>query len=261
MRVRVTSPLLYMGRVGLARMTDLLFPPQCPISGAPLLRQGTLSPEAWARFHHLTAPWCEGCGSPFDDPSQGPLCASCAAPKGFAGRLTGPRKLDKLRSSLVYDESSGPPILALKYGDRHDGVAAFGAMMAKTARELLPEVGQALLVPVPLHSSRLRKRRYNQAGLLADAVGRELGLEVDHLSLRRIRPTPSQKGASARQRARNVAGAFRVADGPRIRNTHIILVDDVLTTGATLIACARSLRKAGALSVSGLTLARVMREA
>lgn len=221
---------------------------------------GTLSPAAWGELFHLTAPWCEGCGLPFSDANQGPLCAACAAPAEYQGSLVGPRKLDRFRAALAYDDAAAGAILALKYGDRHDGIEGFAHLMAAAGKDLLKEKPAALLVPVPLHPRRLRQRRYNQAGLLASATGNRLALPVDHMILRRKRPTPSQKGASSGQRARNVAGAFAIRDGEVVKGAHIILVDDVLTTGATLLSCARTLRRAGAASVSGLTLARVLRD-
>ncbi|MEM9234109.1 MAG: ComF family protein [Pseudomonadota bacterium] len=257
----VAEQVIYWRRHGLASATNLLFPPQCPISGEPVARHGTLAPAAWQQLTLLGAPWCEGCGLPFSDASKGPLCGACAAPSSFSGSLVGPRRLDGFRSAIAYDDEAARAILALKYADRHDGVAAFGALMAKVAHDLQPAEGDVVAIPVPLHRGRLRKRRYNQAGLLASALADHLEIPVEHLVLKRTRPTPSQKGASATKRARNVAGAFAVTDSARVANTHILLVDDVLTTGATLLACARSLRKAGAASVSGLTLARVLRDA
>lgn len=248
-------------RKGLTGLGNLLFPPQCPISGEPVTDHGTLSPGAWQQLRLLGEPWCMGCGRPFALAGEGPLCGPCAAPADFAGHLVGPRRLDRFRAALGYNDAAAAAILGLKYGDRHDGLAAFGRLMATAGRGLLPGEGaDVLFIPVPLHRNRLRQRRYNQAGLLAGAVAVELGLPVAQTGLVRIRPTPSQKGASSRQRLRNVAGAFRMGDVPRLANTHIILIDDVLTTGATLLSCARTLRKAGARSVSGLTLARVMRD-
>ena len=241
----------------MARAANLLFPPACPISGEPVAAHGTLSPAAWGELFHLTAPWCDGCGMPFSDAGQGPLCAACAAPADFPGSLVGPRRLGKFRAALAYDDGAAGAILALKYGDRHDGIEGFGHLMAAATKDLLPGRGDVLLVPVPLHPSRLRQRRYNQAGLLAEATARHLGLRVDHLALRRKRPTPSQKGASNAQRARNVAGAFAVQDGEAVKGAHIILVDDVLTTGATVQACARALKSGGAAGIDVLTLARV----
>ena len=172
----------------------------------------------------------------------------------------GPRRLDRLRAALGYDETAARAILGLKYGDRHDGVKSFGMLMARAARDLLPEEGRVVPVPVPLHPRRLRQRRYNQAGRLAEAVGRELELKVAHGALYRQRSTPTQKGASRRRRTRNVAGAFVLSGDSALADTHILLVDDVLTTGATLLACARVLRRARPASVSGLTLARVLRD-
>lgn len=255
---RVITP--YWVKAGLARAGNLLFPPACPISGEAVAEQGGLGAEAWANLTHLTAPWCEACGRPLADSNQGPLCAVCASPHKYQGNIIGPRRLDKFRAALSYDDRAAEAVLPLKYADRQDGVEGFARLMARAATELLPSNGKVLLIPVPLHRRRLRQRRYNQTGLLAGAIGRQMDLPVDYGSLKRIRATPSQKGASTNARIRHVAGAFEVRDSEKIKNAHIILVDDVLTTGATMLSCARTLRKAGAKTVNGLTLARAFRE-
>lgn len=233
-----------------------LFPPLCPFSDARVDRHGTVSPQAWASLEQLAPPWCEGCGSPFAAAEDGPLCALCASPGSAPGRLVGARRLERLRCALRYDAGNAGAILAFKYGDRHDGVAAFGALMTRAGRELLGP--GTVLVPVPLHRDRLRRRRYNQAGVLAEAVARLSGRPVDHGLLRRIRPTPSQKGASPVARTRQVSGAFAVRGRPP-QGTRVVLVDDVVTTGATLLACTRALKRAGVAEVSGLALARAFR--
>lgn len=238
------------------RVVDFLFPPLCPFSDERVNHHGTMSPVAWHRLTHLTPPWCEGCGVPFRGEGQGPLCVPCAAPGIVKGRLTGRRRLDRVRSALGYDDGCAAAILALKYGDRHDGLVCFGRLLARAGADVLRPEG-TLLVPVPLHRNRLRQRKYNQAGLLAEAVSQETGVPLDHRLLRRIRPTATQKGASAEARARRVAGAF-AATRPAPADRPLVLVDDVLTTGATLLACARALRRAGAQTVAALVLARVL---
>lgn len=240
------------------RVINLLFPPQCPLSDAPVRDHGTFAPAAWAQMQLLAPPWCAGCGLPFAYEEMAmPLCAACAAPDRYAENLTGAGRLTQLRAALHYDEAAAPAILRLKYADRADGVAAFGRLMAQAGRDILARGG--VLVPVPLHRGRLRQRRYNQAGLLAAALARRSGRLLDPALLVRTRATPMQKGASRSGRMQNVAGAFAVRAGRIVKGKRVILVDDVLTTGATLLACARPLRRAGATAVSAITLARVVK--
>jgi ComF family protein len=148
-------------------------------------------------------------------------------------------------------------IQSFKYGDRHEGVAVFGRWMATAGAELLAEAD--VIVPVPLYRSRLWSRRFNQSAMLARAVSRLSGVPVDYLLLARVKRTPSQVGLTAAQRRRNVAGAFRVlAPRPRIVGKRLVVVDDVITTGATADACARMLKRAGAARVDVLALARAV---
>lgn len=217
---------------------------------------GAFSAAAWARAEMIAPPWCDACGLPFalTDPAA-PLCMACAATTGFPGRLTGKGRLDRLRCALRYDEESAPLILALKYGDRHDGVPALARLLARCGEELLTT--GVTLVPVPLHRRRLAARRYNQAALLTGALSKLTGLPHDARLLARLKATPKQKGLSPAARRRNVAGAFAARRGAEAGR--FVLVDDVLTSGATLLSCARALRRAGAAEVTALTLARVVR--
>lgn len=159
---------------------------------------------------------------------------------------------------MRYTDASKGLILALKHADRQDGVPSYGKWLARTGTFA---VAQANLVTcVPLHRRRLMTRLYNQAALLALALEEETGIPADPMVLERTRATPSQGGLNRRQRRYNVAGAFRVREGwqGRIKDSTVILVDDVMTTGATVEACARTLLRGGAKAVHVLTLARVI---
>lgn len=160
---------------------------------------------------------------------------------------------------MRYSDASKGLILRLKHADRHEGVSAFGKWLARAGSEFLSDVD--VIAAVPLHRLRLLSRLYNQAAMLALALGEESGLPTDPMILERARRTPNQGGLTRRQRRHNVAGAFRVRPGyaPRIKGRNVLLVDDVMTTGATVEACARTLKRAGAKRIYVLTLARVVR--
>jgi ComF family protein len=161
---------------------------------------------------------------------------------------------------MRYDEASKGPIIALKRADRLDLVPAFGRWLERSGRTLLGEAD--LIVPVPLHRFRLWHRRFNQAALLGATLSRMSGVPFDALVLGRTRPTASQGAMpSAKARRRNVRGAFKVAPERRgdLSGKTVLLVDDVFTTGATIDACARALKRGGAARVLVLTLARVVR--
>jgi ComF family protein len=234
------------------RMLNLLFPPLCASCRAPVAQAHSLCAPCWGRIVFLADPICFVCGFPFEiDAGIDTLCAGCQQ------RMPA---FDRARALMRYDEASRDPILALKRADRLDLVPGFARWIAVAGRELLLETD--IIVPVPLHWKRLWGRRFNQSALIAGALGKLAGKPVDTLLLRRARATPSQgEMPSAGARRRNVQGAFRLTrkhEG-RVRGKTILLIDDVFTTGATIEACAGSLKRAGASRVLVLTLARVVR--
>jgi ComF family protein len=158
---------------------------------------------------------------------------------------------------MRYDEASRRLVLAFKHGDRLHLAPAFGRWMRRAGAELLAEAD--VLVPVPLHWTRLLARRYNQAAVLAHAIHAANGPPVGADWLVRRRRTPSQGKRGAQARERNVKGAFAVKPGRAVEGRRILLIDDVFTTGATVGECARVLRRAGARHVDVLTLARTVR--
>lgn len=213
---------------------------------------GELTPAAWTDVRFLDAPWCAACGMPFDYPiGKGVVCGACA------GQANAPCRIS--RAAFVYDENSRRLVLMLKHAGRTDGLTVFGRWMARAGADALE--GADGLIPIPLHAHRLRKRRFNQSFLLARALSQTCGLPVEPHILARTRATPSQGGLSAKARQRNVAGAFTVREAakPFVRGRRFVLVDDVHTTGATLQACARVLKRAGAEDVTAITLARVVK--
>jgi len=238
-------------RVGRS-VLDLLYPPLCIGCRAQVAEPGSLCADCWRDIDFLDGPGCVCCGLPFElDPGSETLCAAC---------LADPPVFDRARAVMRYDEKSRGPILALKHADRLDLAPGFARWLDRAGRNLLDEAD--IIVPVPLHRSRLWNRRYNQSAELARALGRLAARPVDPTILRRIKPTPSQGAMpSASARRRNVRGAFQVPDGRKsaVAGRVVLLIDDVFTTGATVSACARALKRAGAAKVNALVLARVVR--
>lgn len=178
-------------------------------------------------------------------------CPSCIAEPPDFGRA---------RAALVYDDATHRMIVGFKHGDRTEMAGTFGAWMARAASGLT--TATSILTPIPLHPKRLLSRRFNQSLLLAREVAHRLGARISVDGLIRSRETPPQKDLSAEARRRNVSGAFAVRNEDaraRFQGAHVVLVDDVLTTGATLSASARALKRAGAARVDALVLARVVK--
>jgi ComF family protein len=234
----------------MGQILDLLFPPLCIACREPVGEAHGFCPACWSAITFLDGPVCACCGTPFPvDPGDSTLCAAC---------LARPPAYDQARAILAYDESSRGPILALKHADRLDLVPGFARWLERSGASLLS--GADIIVPVPLHRWRLWRRRYNQAAELARALARRSAKPFAPLVLTRVRPTPRQgMMVSARARRRNVLGAFRVPDSDMVAGRNILLIDDVLTTGATAEAAAKALKRAGAAKVSVLALARVVR--
>jgi ComF family protein len=228
---------------------DLLLPPRCLRCNEAVSDQGALCAPCWNKIGFIGSACCDCCGLPFDlDLGPETLCALCARDRPPFSRA---------RSALRYDEESRPLVLAFKHGDRLQLAPALGQFMRRAGASLLAETD--LIVPVPLHWTRLFARRYNQAAVLAHAVGKPSGIKVGADWLQRRRATPSQGRQSRAERKRNVAGAFAVKPGRLVAGLRVLLIDDVLTTGATAAECARELLKAGAARVDVLTLARTAR--
>jgi ComF family protein len=186
---------------------------------------------------------------PFPHPmGDGAICADCARERA---------SWDQARAVFRYDKHSRRLVLSLKHGDHTHLATALGRWMQRAGGEILE--GADLLVPVPLHWSRLFARRYNQAALLAHAIRAAGGPPVAADWLVRRRRTPSQGRLSPAGRIRNVRGAFALRRGCDLAGKRAIIIDDVLTTGATVDECARVLRRAGAASIGVLTLARALR--
>jgi ComF family protein len=227
---------------------DLALPPLCAACREPVEGRG-LCPACWSKLSFITRPYCERLGIPFVyDPGPGILSMEAIAH---------PPAYHRARAAVRFDEISRALVHGLKYADRLDLAPMMGRWIAHAGRELLAEADA--LVPVPLHWRRSWARRFNQSAMLAAAISRETGLPVAAGALKRVKPTAQQFGLSRTERAANVQGAFRVpADGKAaVTRRRLVLIDDVLTTGATVDGCARALLRAGAANVDVLVFARV----
>lgn len=235
-----------LGRRGL----DAVMPPRCLMCGVVAADPGALCATCFDDVTFITPPFCARCGIPFvdrfADEGATAICGACAKRSP---------SFDKARAVCVYDERSRSLITRLKYADRTDFTPALGRWMVRAGAELLAKAD--LVVPVPLHRWRLLTRTYNQSALLARWVSRLSDVPANYNALRRTKSTPSQGGLTASARRQNVARAFSVTAPSAITGKRIVLIDDVLTTGATLNACANALIHAGAAGVDALVVARV----
>jgi ComF family protein len=228
---------------------DIALPTLCVACREPVNGDGVCA-ECWARLSFIAAPLCPRLGIPFVyDP--GPDLLSMEA-------IANPPAYRRARAAVRYDEVARTLVHGLKYQDRTDLAPAMGRWMARAGRELLSEAD--MLIPVPLHWRRGWSRRYNQSGALARVIERQSGVKVKSELLRRVRATEQQVGLSRSQRASNVQGAFKVSADRQseVHGRRVVLIDDVLTSGATVDACARALLRAKANQVDVLVFARVV---
>jgi ComF family protein len=236
-------------RGALRNIVDLALPPLCPACREPVEDQA-LCASCWSKLSFIARPYCERLGIPFTyDPGPGILSMQAIAdPPAYA----------RARAAVRYDDIARALVHAFKYGDRLDLAPTLGRWTAQAGREILAEADA--LVPVPLHWRRLWARRFNQSASLAQAVSAASGVPVLHEAIARAKATQHQVGLTQAERAVNVQGAFRVSPEGKaqIAGRRLVLVDDVLTSGATVDACARALLRAGAANVDVLVFARVV---
>lgn len=234
----------------------LIYPPQCLSCGEGVAEEGALCPDCWREARFITGTACGRCGVPLPDDGTGAgagaggLCDDC---------MVIARPWRQGRAAMVYSGTGRKLVLALKHGDRADLAPALAGFVAQAAAPLIrPDM---IVVPVPVHWRRLMRRKYNQAELLSSALAPRLGLDHAPDLLRRIRATEAQDHRSVADRFDNVQGVIAVnrrAIG-RVQGRAVLLVDDVMTSGATLAACADALRGAGAGPVSVAVLARAVK--
>jgi len=227
---------------------DLVFPPLCPVCDGILGagRRDPLCGACWEGFERIAPPWCRCCGAPLG--IEG-LCGAC--------RSRRPR-FAYARAAVLYGDLVREAIHAFKFGGRRGLATPLGDLLAGLGLSALPGAAPDALVPVPLHPRRARERGYDQALLLARRLERAWGVAVVADALVRAVPTQPQTDLDAAARRRNVRDAFAVRRPELIAGRHVVLVDDVLTTGATAGECARTLARAGAAAVGVVTVARTV---
>lgn len=232
-----------------AAALDALYPPTCLACRAATGAHGALCPRCWSAIRFIERPFCERLGTPFEqDLGDGLLSPQAMAdPPVYARARAVARFEDGPARKLAH---------RLKYSDRSELARPIARWMARAGADILADAD--LIAPVPLHPLRLWRRRFNQAAMLAREVSRVSGKPCDVGALLRVKATPSQVGLSRTQRAENVQGAFRIAAGAEVRGRKVVLIDDVLTSGATVNAAARVLLRAGASRVDVLVFARVV---
>src|SRR5829696_8461279 len=228
----------------------VVYPPTCIACAAATGEAHTLCARCWSGVRFIERPFCERLGTPFEV-DLGMALLSPAA-------IADPPVFERARAVARYDDAARKLVHRLKYGDRLELARALGTMMARAGAELLADAD--VIVPVPLHRSRLSWRRFNQALALTAVVSHVCGVPCDPFLLARVKRTRSQVGLTRTQRGDNLQGAFRVPPDakPHVAGKRVLLVDDVVTTGATANACSRALLRAGASAVDVLSFARVV---
>jgi ComF family protein len=226
---------------------DTIYPPTCLACRASTAEANALCPACWRAMRFIERPFCERLGTPFEQD----LGAGLLSPQAIAD----PPAFSRARAVVRFEDGPARRLVhRLKYSDRAELARPMGRWMARSGADVLAEADA--LVPVPLHPLRLWTRRFNQSAALAHHIARATGKPSEPFLLARVKATRSQVGLSRTQRAENVQGAFRAPPEARVKGRRLVLVDDVLTSGATANAAARALLRAGASQVDIIVFAR-----
>jgi ComF family protein len=254
MRQRGVRPLLSALSVPVARLwdaaCDFIVPPVCLGCQKPLGSHDCLCAACWCQISFIRAPLCDRLGWPMPFDTGGLMVSAQASAE--------PPDYDRARAVAKFEGLMRPLVHGLKYSDRHDARRLFGTWMAAAGADLLADAD--LIVPVPLHRWRLLTRRFNQSAIIAGEVARVSGVQLDQRILERVKATPQQVSMTRDQRRLNMSGAFKIAAGrgAETEDRRVLLIDDVITTGATVNACARALKRGGAARVDVLALGVVI---
>jgi ComF family protein len=233
-----------------AAAADFMVPPVCLGCQKPLGSHDCLCAACWCQISFIRAPLCDRLGWPMPFDTGGLMVSAQASAE--------PPDYDRARAVAKFEGLMRPLVHGLKYSDRHDARRLFGTWMAAAGADLLADAD--LIAPVPLHRWRLLTRRFNQSAIIAGEVAQASGVRLDQRILERVKQTPQQVGMTRDQRRLNMSGAFKIAAGrgAEIEDKRVVLIDDVITTGATINACARALKRAGAARVDVLALGVVI---
>lgn len=237
------------------KLLDLVYPPSCLVCRRAVGVHGAICPTCWSDIAFIERPYCERLGTPFERDLAQPGLISLEA-------AANPPAFSRARAVARYDSDKARALAhRLKYYDRLELAEPMGRWMARAGSELLADAD--VLVPIPLHRLRILARRFNQSAALAQAISRASAVPVETMALQRVKPTVPQVGLTRAQRAANLSGAFRVAQerADAVHGRNVVLVDDVLTTGATANAATRALLRAGATRVDLLVFARAVTSA
>jgi ComF family protein len=251
---RRERPLLSGVSVPVARLwsatCDFIVPPVCLGCQKPLGSHDCLCAACWCQITFIRAPLCDRLGWPMPFDTGGLMVSAQASAE--------PPDYDRARAVAKFNGLMRPLVHGLKYSDRHDARRLFGTWMTAAGADLLADAD--LIMPVPLHRWRLLSRRFNQSAIIAGEIARVSGIALDQRILERVKATPQQVNMTRDQRRLNMSGAFKVAAGrgAEIEGKRVVLIDDVITTGATVNACARALKRAGATRVDVLALGLVI---
>ena len=243
--MKKTNPLI-------AAATNLLFPPRCTLCAGDVDVAHSVCIDCFTKLNLIAPPECARCGSPFAyDMGADAVCAEC---------LQSPPPYNAARAAMQYDDASRKLITRLKYADKQDLVPTLAKQIWRSGAALCAQADY--IIPVPLHPKRLRERKFNQSALLAYGLSDLCGVPVMADGLLRVENTPPQASLERAERLKNVKRAFRVNHkrAKLLRGASILLVDDVITTGATIHACSKALLGASAKAVYVLTIAKTVKD-
>ena len=233
----------------LRKLLNFIIPPRCLLCHRPIESNGALCPDCFDKVNFITLPYCMHCGAPLEgrnDDIKGLCCGTCLTKKDIF-RLR--------RAAILYEDVSKKILLDFKFADHTENKYLLAQWLYFAGKDIF-NAGVDVIIPVPLHYTRLFKRKYNQSALLAHELSKLSNLPVDYSSLKRTKKTLPQSLCNGSKRKSNVRDAFDVIHQQNVKGKRIVLVDDVYTTGATLRECAKVLKKAGAKSIDALTVAR-----
>ena len=234
----------------LKKLINFVLPPRCLICNKQTSSYNTLCPECFHQINFIVSPYCAHCGTPLigvDLNSSNLLCALCLDKKDIF-RLR--------RAAFLYDESSKKILLDFKFADHVENKKLLSQWLYWAGKDIF-DAGVDLIIPVPLHYTRLFKRKYNQSALLANELSRLSGIPANFSCLRKTKRTLPQVLCNQKKRTSNLRDAFTIFHSELIKGKRIVLIDDVYTTGSTVRECAKMLKKAGAKSIDALTVAKV----